>query len=165
MEGVSNWENLTWQEKRELRFKRWLEAPGVKFASSKAKEAYQKRVMRFIKVIRLEKPDRVPVILPAGYYPAIYAGYSLKEVMYDYRKLADAWRRFNRDFQPDTLQAPGLVYPGRVLEMLGHKLHKWPGHGIGDDAQMYQYVEGIYMKPEEYDDFMENPTDYWLRVF
>jgi uroporphyrinogen-III decarboxylase len=30
---------------------------------------------------------------------------------------------------------------------------------------MYQFVEGVYMKPEEYNDFMENPTEYWLRIF
>jgi uroporphyrinogen-III decarboxylase len=49
--------------------------------------------------------------------------------------------------------------------MIGHKLHKWPGHGLPDDAPMYQFVEGVYMKPDEYNDFMENPTEYWLRVF
>ncbi len=165
MEGVQNWSDLTWEQKREERFKKWLEAPGVKFVSPAARQAYRERVTRFIKVIKLEEPDRVPVILPAGYLPATYAGYSLKEVMYDYQKLADAWRVFNRDFQPDSFQGPGLVYPGRVIEKIGHKLHKWPGHGLPDDAPMYQYVEGIYMQPEEYDDFMENPTDYWMRVF
>ncbi|MFA5308211.1 MAG: uroporphyrinogen decarboxylase family protein [Dehalococcoidales bacterium] len=165
MEGIANWENLTWQEKREARFKKWLDAPGVSFKSPAAKQAYRQRVTRFIKVIKLEEPDRVPVMLPSGYYPAVYAGYSLKEVMYDYQKLADAWRKFNRDFQPDSYSGPGLVYPGRVLEKIGHKLHKWPGHGLPDDASMYQFVEGVYMQPEEFDDFLENPTEYWEKVF
>jgi uroporphyrinogen-III decarboxylase len=49
--------------------------------------------------------------------------------------------------------------------MIGHKLHKWPGHGLPDNAPMYQFVEGTYMKPEEYDDFMENPTEFWMRTF
>jgi hypothetical protein len=165
MDTVKNRADMTWEEKREERFKKWLEAPGVKFNSPAAGKAYRERVTRFIKVIKLEEPDRVPVMLPAGYLPATYAGYSLKEVMYDYRKLADAWRKFNHDFQPDSFHGPGLVYPGRVIEKIGHKLHKWPSHGLPDDAPMYQYVEGVYMKPEEYDDFMDNPTDYWMRVF
>jgi hypothetical protein len=165
MEGIANWSTLTWQQKREERFKKWLDAPGVKFDSPEAQKAYRERVTRFIKVIKLEKPDRVPVMLPAGYFPAIYAGYNLKTVMYDYAKLADAWRKFNKDFQPDSHMGPGTVYPGRVIDMLGHKLHKWPGHGLPDDAPMYQFVEGVYMKPEEYDTFIENPTEYWLRVF
>jgi hypothetical protein len=165
MENTKNWEKLTWEQKREERFKKWLEAPGVKFNSPAAQKAYRERVTRFIKVIKLEEPDRVPVMLPAGYLPATYAGYSLKEVMYDYKKLADAWRKFNRDFQPDSFHGPGLVYPGRVLEIIGHKLHKWPGHGLGDQVPIYQYVEDVYMKPEEYDDFIAEPMDYWMRVF
>ena len=165
MEGIANWDKLTWQEKREERFKKWLNAPGVKFNSPAARKAYRERVTRFIKVIKLEEPDRVPVMLPAGYFVASYAGYSLKEVMYDYKKLADAWKKFNRDFQPDSFLSPGGVYPGRVMDLIGHKLHKWPGHGLPDNAQLYQYVESIYMKPDEYDDLMENPMEYYLRVF
>jgi len=165
MDTVANWSELTPDQKREERFKRWLEAPSVEFKNPEAKKAYQERVTRFIKVIKLEEPDRVPVFLPAGYLPASYAGYSLKECMYDYRKLADAWIKFNRDFQPDSFHSPGLVYPARVLEIIGHKLHKWPGHGLPDNAPMYQYVEGVYMKSDEYDDFLDNPTDYWMRVF
>ncbi len=165
MESIANWATLNWQEKREVRFTKWLEAPGVKFNNPAAKKAYQERVTRFIKAIKLEEPDRVPVILPSGYYPAIYGGYSLKEVMYDYKKMSAAWRKFNKDFHADTFASPGLVYPGRVIEKIGHKLHKWPGHGLPDNAPMYQFVEGVYMKPEEYDDFMENPSDFWMRTF
>jgi uroporphyrinogen-III decarboxylase len=165
MEGIVNWEKLTWQEKREERFKKWLDAPGVNFNSAEAKNKYRQRVTRFIKAIKLEEPDRVPVSLPAGYYPAVYAGYSLKEVMYDYQKLADAWRKFNRDFDPDCAAGPGTVYPGRVIDLIGHKLHKWPGHGLPDNAQMYQYIEGEYMRPEQYDEFMRNPTEFWEKDF
>ena len=98
METVENWKELTWEQKREERFKKWLEAPGVTFNSPETKEKYRARVTRFIKAIKLEEPDRVPVIHPAGYIAASYAGYNLGEVMYDYRKLADAWLKFMRDF-------------------------------------------------------------------
>jgi uroporphyrinogen-III decarboxylase len=165
MEINRKWEDLSWQEKREERFIKWLEAPGIEFVSEEAGNKYRERVTRFIKVIKLEEPDRVPVILPAGYLPASYAGYSLGQVMYDYDKLAEAWLKFAHDFEPDSFSGPGLVYPGWVLETIGHKLHKWPGHGLPDDAPMYQYVEGIYMKPDEYDDFMINPTEYWMKTF
>lgn len=161
---AKEWSAMTWQERREARFQRWL-SPDVKFASAAAEKLYKERATRFIKAIKLEEPDRVPVNLPSGYLPASYAGYSLKEVMYDYKKLANAWLKFNRDFQPDSFHGPGLVYPGRVLEIIGHKLHKWPGHGLPDKAPMYQYIEGMYMKSDEYDDFTDNPMDYWMRVF
>lgn len=159
------WEELTWEEKREVRFRKWLDAPGVEFVSEEARQAYRERVARFIKAIKLEEPDRVPVILPAGYFPAFYAGWSLKEVMYDYNKLRDAWIKYIHDFQPDSADSPGLVYPGRVLETIGHRLHKWPGHGLPDDGPMYQYIEDIYMSEDEYDDFIDNPSDFWMRTF
>ncbi len=165
MEGVPNWDEMTWQERREERFKKWLEAPGVEFNSPEARAAYRERVTRFIKVIKMEEPDRVPVLLPAGYLPATYSGGTLKDVMYDYGKLRDAWLKFMHDFQPDSFEGPGLVYPGRVIEIIDHKLHRWPGHGLPGKAPMYQYVEGEYMKANEYDDFMSNPTDFWMRVF
>ncbi len=165
MDSVKNWSELSWEERREERFKRWLDAPGVEFVSPEAGKLYKERVMRFIRVIKLEEPDRVPVILPAGYLPATYAGYTFKDVMYDYEKLGNAWLKFMHDFEPDTFGGPRLVYPGRVIETIDHKLHNWPGHGLPDDAPMYQYIEGEYMKADEYDDFINNPTDFWMRVF
>ena len=165
MEGIPNWDKLNWQQRREARFKKWLEAPGVAFNSPQVRAAYRARVTRFIKVLNLEEPDRVPVLLPAGYLPATYSGGTFKQVMYDYDRLRDRWLKFMRDFQPDSFEGPGLVYPGRVIEIIDHKLHRWPGHGLPDNAPLYQFVEGEYMKADEYDDFISNPTDFWMRVF
>jgi uroporphyrinogen-III decarboxylase len=159
-----DWAKLTPVQRREERYKKWLHAPGVEFVSDEARNKYRERVTRFIKAIKMEEPDRVPVILPAGYLPASYAGYSLGQVMYDYDKLAEAYMKFAHDFDADSFTGPGLVLPGRVMEIIGHKLHKWPGHGLPDDAPMYQYVEGVYMKADEYDDFKSNPTEYWLKT-
>ena len=44
MEGIANWEKLTWQEKREERFKRWLNPPDVKFVSKEAENLYKEAV-------------------------------------------------------------------------------------------------------------------------
>ena len=51
------------EKKRAQRFEHWFSPVDVKFSSSEAEKGYKKRVNRFIKTIRLEKPDRVPVIL------------------------------------------------------------------------------------------------------
>jgi uroporphyrinogen-III decarboxylase len=158
------WADLTWEEKREERFKRWL-SPDVKFSSTEAGKAYQKRVTRFIKAIKLEEPDRVPVMLPAGFYPAFYAGGNLKKAMYDYDEQKRAWLKFMQDFDMDTFGGPGLVLPGKVLDMIDFKLNKWPGHGLADDIPTYQFVEGEYIKAEEYDALIKDPSDFWLRKF
>ena len=164
MEGVKNWEELTWQERREERFKRWL-SPGIKFNSPQAEKLYKERVTRFIRAIRLEEPDRVPVMLPVEYYPAYYAGGNLKKVMYDYAELKRAWLKFAGEFDMDSFNPPSLVFPGRVMEMIDYKIIKWPGHGLTDDAPSHQYIEGEYMKPGEYDAFIRDPADFLLRRF
>ena len=71
---VKKWEKMTWQEKREERFKHWLNPPDVKFVSKEAEQLYKQRVTRFIKAIKLEEPDRVPCILPMGNFPAFWGG-------------------------------------------------------------------------------------------
>jgi hypothetical protein len=159
------WAELSPEEKREERFKRWLSPPDVKFASPQAEEAYKTRVTRFIKAIKLEEPDRVPVMLPVEFYPAYYAGGNLKKVMYDYGELKKAWLKFLREFDMDSFNAPSLVFPGKVLDMIDYKLEKWPGHGLADDAPSYQFIEGEYMPPEDYDALIRDPADYLLRNF
>jgi len=164
METKKNWEKLSWQEKREERFKRWL-SPDVKFVSLEAEKLYKERVTRFIKAIKLEKPDRVPVMLPVEYLPAIYAGTNLKTVMYDYGELKRAWLKFIDEFDMDSFTGAGLVFPGKVLEILGYNIQKWPGHGLADDSPSHQFIEGEYMKAEEYDALIRDPADYLFRRF
>ena len=163
MDGVNNWEKLTWQEKREGRFQRRL-SPHVKFRNKEAEKLYKERTTRFIKAIKLEEPDRVPCMLPSGLFPAHYAGYTLKDVMYDYEKLKKAYLKFIAEFDMDTYTGPSLIFPGRALDITDHRLHKWPGHGLPDNASIYQYVEKEYMKPDEYAALLSNPADYWWRV-
>jgi hypothetical protein len=164
MEGVNNWEKLSREERREERFQRWL-SPDVKFNSPQARKLYKERVTRFIKAIKLEEPDRVPVMLPVEYYPAYYAGGNLKKVMYDYDELKRAWLKFIKEFDMDSFNSPSLVFPGKVLDMIDYKIQKWPGHGLADDAPSHQFIEGEYMPPGEYDALIKDPADYLLRYF
>ena len=39
-----------------------------------------------------------------------------------------------------------------------------PGHGLPKDASMNQIVEGEYMMADEYDAYMTDPSDYFMRV-
>ena len=156
---------LSPEEKRETRFSRWLAPPGVTFPSTDAKAGYRQRVTRFIKAIKLEEADRVPVILPAGVSPAYYAGSTLKKVMYDYKELARAWLKFLNDFEVDTFSSPAMVPSARALEIIDSKMTCWPGHGLGDDARSQQFVEGEYMMADEYDAFTKDPRDFLMRSF
>jgi len=52
-----------------------------------------------------------------------------------------------------------------VLDSIDYKLHLWPGQGLADHIPSYQYIEGEYMKPEEYDAFIRDPADFLLRTY
>jgi len=166
-EMAKEWVELNPDEKREERFKRWLSTPpGVKFSSSEAEKSYKERVTRFTRAFQLKEPDRVPCILPAGNFAAYYAGSDLRTVMYDYDELKRTWRKFLNEFgDSDMFFGPGMVPPAKALEAVGYKLYKWPGHGISGDTTSYQCVEGEYMKADEYDALIRDPSDFWLRTY
>src|SRR4030042_1867000 len=162
------WAELSPSEKRAERFKQWLSPPGVSFPTPQAEKAYKERVTRFTKALTLQKPDRVPVILPAMQSsPAYYAGTDLGTVMYDYDKMKNAWLKFLKDFEQDmdTFVPPVMIPPGKALEAVDYKLYKWPGHGISGTTTSYQCVEGEYMKADEYDALINDPSNFWLRTY
>jgi uroporphyrinogen-III decarboxylase len=154
------------REKREQRFRTWLSAPGIRFTSAAAEQGYRERLTRIIRAIEVQEPDRVPCILPAGQFPAPYAGISVRTAMYDYEEMKRAWRKFLYDFDGDTCVAPGVsVTSGRANEITKTRIAVWPGHGLPEDAGMAQFVEGEYMKADEYDALLKDPSDFFMRVY
>jgi hypothetical protein len=158
-----NWSELTPREKQEARLDSWISAE-IEFASPEAEQGYRKRAQMIKDVIQLKTPKRVPVIPWFGVYPAEYGGITVKEAMYDYEKLGKAWKKFNADFMPDCLVTAALVGPGKVFEMLDYKLYHWPGHGTPPDTS-YQCIEGEYMTADEYDPFITDPSNYFMRTY
>jgi len=134
-----------------------------------AAELFEQREKRISDAIALKVPDRVPILVFFGFFPARYAGMTVQEVMYDPEKIWQAQTKTLFDFQPDGDQNPYLLrYLGPILETLDFKQLMWPGHGLTSD-HTYQFVEGEYMKTDEYDAFLSDPTDfiirrYWPRV-
>lgn len=159
-------QEISAEDKREQRFQKWRSAPGVEFASPDAEKAYHARLTRIIRSIQMQRPDRVPCVLPAGQFPAAYAGITLRTAMYDYEEMKRAWRKFLYDFEGDTCLTPGVSVPsGRASEITQTRISVWPGHGLPADAPMAQFVEGEYMKADEYDALLSDPADYFLRVY
>src|SRR5512139_3425876 len=100
MDAEKKWAELSPAEKQAQRYDGWLNAD-IKFSSPEAKEKYRERAQRFISAYKVEKPDRVPVTLPVGNWPAYIAGTDLHTVIYDYDKLRSAWKQFYDHFETD----------------------------------------------------------------
>jgi hypothetical protein len=158
------WKAMSAAEKREARFQKWLAAEGIQFESPQTEANYKSAIQRFKDVATLEKiPDRVPVMALGTFMQTDVYGVTPYEAMYDVDKLMATNLRFLRDFKPDYGGSPAFVGSGRVFEILDWKQYRWPGHNLPKETG-YQYVEGEYMLPEEYDDLIDDPSDYWLRT-
>ncbi|MFC2010584.1 uroporphyrinogen decarboxylase family protein [Chloroflexota bacterium] len=125
-------------------------------------ELYQERSRRISDAIQLKVPDRVPVEMAFDYFPAKYAGISCEAAYYDYEKWIAANKKTIVDFAPDAVFWLPEYTPGLALEYLNPLHLKWPGHGVPSDHS-HQFVEGEWMKPDEYADFLSDHSDYMLR--
>jgi uroporphyrinogen-III decarboxylase len=158
------WADLSWQEKREERFEKWLNPADIKFKSPEAEKKYKAKATRMMKAIKIEIPDRVPVHIPGGSIVAYNAGLTLKDVLYDHTKIKPAWIKFLRDYDIDSNDGPGF-FSGKAYEILDYKVNRWPGHGLPDDQTLHQFVETEYMKADEYDIYLKDEFDFGLRYF
>jgi len=137
----------------------------LKFQSPAAEKAYKERVLRFKDAIQMNKlPDRVPVTVFPSMFPWTNAGMTVEEAMYDYGKCAAAFKKFILDFDPDVQWLAVAPGPGKLYEILDYKLYSWPGHGVAPEHS-YQCNEGEYMKPNEYDALIQDPTGYFLNAY
>jgi hypothetical protein len=157
-----NWAQLNWQQKRDCRLDKWINPTDVKFVSGEAAKGYKARTTRLAKAAKMEIPDRVPCMVPAGNFPAWNAGVPLKQIMHDPALMKKVWLKFVDEYDSDTFDGT-LFFQAPVNEFLDAKTMKWPGHGLPDDGHSYQYVEGAYMQADEYDLFMKDPLDFQLR--
>jgi hypothetical protein len=160
-----NWDKLTTEERREARFASWMSTEGRQFASPEAEAEYKLRSKRIKDVIDLKKPDRVPVTPFIGGYSAKFSGLTPYEVMYDYEKYTAAWIKFNQEFQLDYLIFSGAFNPGKVYDILGYQVYRWPGGGGLSKENDFQCLEVEYMKADEYDLFIADPEAYYMRVY
>ncbi len=142
----------------------WKDAEGVEFASPAVRETYQRHVQMVLDAVQLRKPERVPVCPSAGFYQFAYAGVTAREGMYDYARLGYAVEKYHRDFLPDSLSGSPIYGSGKLFDILDYKLYNWPGHGVPATAP-YQCVEAEYMLAGEYDQLIDDPSNYFARVY
>jgi len=163
-------EEMTSDEKQEELFARWMapkdpEGNDLKFQSPQAEKAYKDRTTRIKDAIQMKKlPDRVPVFIIPNFFPVYNAGFTPREAMYDYDKCCMAFKKLVMDFAPDV--NPGAVAPGpgKVYDILDYKLYSWPGHGVSPNFS-YQANEGEYMKADEYDALIDDPSNFFSNTY
>ena len=160
---TENWKDLTPEQRLQTRLDAWQNIP-VPFASPEVKQTYTDRVQLWRDAIALKKPAHVPIAPWIALFPMRYAGYTGRDGYYDYEKLGLAWDKYHEDFQPDALAFTLTMVPGKLFDILDYKLYDWPGHGTDEDTS-YQYNEKEWMKDDEYDALIADPSGYWQRIY
>jgi hypothetical protein len=164
------WVELTPEEKQDTLFQQWLSPKGpdgsdLPFQSPEAAQLYKERIERIKDAVQLRKvPDRVPVCPLPNMFPAYHAGITPQDAMYDYDKCAAAWKKFVLDYAPDGHMGCAGPGPGPFFDILDYKLYAWPGHGVAPQHS-YQCNEGEYMKAEEYDALIQDPSGFFSNAY
>lgn len=126
---------------------------------------FDERKKRIARAVALEPSERPPFLPFMQFFPKGYVDATHEQMMYDYELLAKAHQTAILDLQPDAYNHPfPITALGPLMDILAPIIFQWPGGDLKADRP-YQYVEGEYMKAEEYDDFIFDPTDFIWRIF
>ncbi|MBW2029747.1 MAG: hypothetical protein JRH06_11410 [Deltaproteobacteria bacterium] len=129
--------------------------------SESKKGQYEARIKRFHDAVSLNTPDRVPIASVSAYFFYKYSGLTFKDAMYHYERAASGVKASVKKLQWDM--APSVAMnPGPVMEILGLKQFRWPGHDLPEDYN-FQFIEGEYMGEDEYDELLSNPEGFTIR--
>jgi hypothetical protein len=127
-------------------------------------ELYQEKEQRLSDASQLKVPDRVPVTFQTTVFATKYVGIPVSSMYYDHNAYRMASLLTSLEFDADTGGAGLFSNSGTIMELLGTRNAAWPGGTLPPDTP-YQFVEGEYMKQDEYDLFLNDPSDFILRYF
>ena len=137
--------------------------------SIEMEKLYDERLKRYTTALRNDKPDRVPIRIFAAEFVAKYAGYTNQEVTHQYEKAFEATRQCAKDFEWDATVINMIYVWTGLVDHFGQIYYKVPGIELPPDVG-FQYFEpadeeGAYMKADEYDMLIENPTEFLANIW
>jgi uroporphyrinogen-III decarboxylase len=129
--------------------------------SEEIQQLFEERLARYQATIALEPTDRMMVAgTGSNYFGEVYAGYTRQEIMYDINKWIAAESKFAEDFPEIDLLRTGRIW-APIFESVGFRLYKLPGRDLPANAD-FQFVEGEWMKADEYDLLINNPVEFLI---
>ncbi|MBN2239172.1 MAG: hypothetical protein JW712_05325 [Dehalococcoidales bacterium] len=128
-----------------------------------AKQLRKEKEDRIHKTIRLEIPDRVPIICGMGYFPGKNCNVPSSAAYYNHDAWHEAYKTTLREFQFDLIY-PQMPSPGKAQEILELKTARWPGYGV-DEWKGHQSIEIDAMFSEEWDEWLDDRANYMLRKY
>lgn len=127
-------------------------------------QLYEEREKRVRETIALKEPDRVPVLMGMTYFADRYTGVLPATAYYDPTAWKEAVAKTVLALEPDLYRLSSGGNSGLVLETLDARQTRWPGGNLPLNTT-HQFVEGEYMKEDEYDLFLADPSDFVMRYY
>jgi hypothetical protein len=126
------------------------------------KALFEERLGRYHAAISLEPHDRIPIATGSNYFAEVYSGNTKQETIYDPEKWLQAEVKFCQDFPEVDVLRDNRIY-GPLYDALAVRTYKLPGRDLPADTQ-FQFVEQEYMKDNEYDDLINDPTGFMIDI-
>lgn len=130
-------------------------------AGKTCEQLYEEREKRSRDAIELKVPDRIPFTVRPNIQR--YTGVPNAAAYYDPIAFKRSIRQTVLDFQPDMCIA-GIPASGKAFEALDVKNRLWPGGPLPPDYE-YQFIESEFMKEDEYDMILNDPSDFMIRRY
>jgi hypothetical protein len=130
--------------------------------SEEMKTLFEERLGRYHAAIALEPHDRVPIATGSNYFAEVYSGNTKQETLYDPEKWIQAEIKFCQDFPEVDVLRDNRIY-GPLYDALDVKTYKLPGRDLPPNTQ-FQFVEQEYMKEDEYDALIDDPTGFMIDI-
>jgi hypothetical protein len=142
-------------------------AKQVKMAED-MEQLYAERLKRYVTAMKNEKPDKIPIRPFVAEFTAKYAGFTCQQVTHDFQKAFDAARKCAADFDWDAVVANMVYVWTGLTQAIGLKYYGVPGIDVPPNTG-FQYKEPppekAFMRPDEYDRLIEDPTGYLFNVW
>jgi uroporphyrinogen-III decarboxylase len=131
-------------------------------------QLYAQRLNRYVTAMRNEKPDMVPIRPFVAEMTATYAGYTCQQATHDYEYALAAARKCAADFDWDAVVSNMVYVWTGLTQAIGMEYYGIPGIDVGPDVG-FQYrepgEEDAYMKADEYDQLIDDPTGFLYNVW
>ncbi len=131
-------------------------------AGKSPEQLVNERNQRVMTAIQLRQPDRIPILLGMGYLLAEAGGITKQELYENPEKAQQLLEQAAAYYQPDLIMGAWHT-PGPSMA-LGDRMTKWPGYGLGANGS-FQFNEHEFMKAEDYDAFLNDLSDWAIRVY
>ena len=128
---------------------------------------FDERLKLYLDAVNCRPIDRVFMTPLIGALPVfLYGeemGVSVQDALMNPESCIDLYVRYHEEYQPDLACGPESMLPACAAEIMGTRFARWPGKHMSNPNAMFQIVDTEYMKVDEYEEYIDDPTGFMIR--